>query len=427
MKTSVLCYVICIFLLIVSITVAGCISNENSPAAPPSSTPTIQPTSTSAPIPTNTLVANSTPFITIDPIGNHAIGDVFFINGTTDLPVSENLTVQIIESFHLGTKADLGAYVHGITEDIPISPITISNTGVHQWSFNVTDPVMIALVSDRYDVGVYSKDANISSDLDHFYLYPAVVVNSTPYIAIYPIGNHSIGDEIFINGTTNLPASDSQSLQLIVYTPFITASKDGGWYKKNLTILPGSNGINLFSVDITESIGVSGDYSVELSSITDPTINQFLDFNILPEGSTANANTNPTQSPSAGNITTGSNPPYLTINHIGNKTLFGPFIISGTTNLPVSENQSLILRLGPMFFQPGNEPIWSGYDKYLEILPGSNGINQWSDNVTESEVDANNSYEGPMGSMLFFSGQYSASIQSMDTNVGASQIFTFLP
>ena len=36
------------------------------------------------------------PFITIDPIGNHTIGDVFFINGTTNLAVfNESIDLQI--------------------------------------------------------------------------------------------------------------------------------------------------------------------------------------------------------------------------------------------------------------------------------------------------------------------------------------------
>ena len=33
-------------------------------------------------------IPNTTPFIIIDPIGNHTVGDVFFINGTTNLPAN---------------------------------------------------------------------------------------------------------------------------------------------------------------------------------------------------------------------------------------------------------------------------------------------------------------------------------------------------
>ena len=35
--------------------------------------------------------SNTYYFITIDPIGNHSVSDVFFINGTTNLPVGDTL------------------------------------------------------------------------------------------------------------------------------------------------------------------------------------------------------------------------------------------------------------------------------------------------------------------------------------------------
>ncbi len=44
----------------------------------------------------NSTVAPVEPYIMIDPIGNHVIGDIFFINGTTNLPVSQNLTMEIV-------------------------------------------------------------------------------------------------------------------------------------------------------------------------------------------------------------------------------------------------------------------------------------------------------------------------------------------
>ena len=64
----------------------------------------------------------TTPFITIDPIGKHTIGDVFFINGTTNLPLSENLTIDIISykyvtsthsKFNLGPAPSESAYLPG--------------------------------------------------------------------------------------------------------------------------------------------------------------------------------------------------------------------------------------------------------------------------------------------------------------------------
>ncbi len=44
------------------------------------------------------VTPNTTPFITIDPIGNHTIDEVFFINGTTSLPANNELLLDIFTS-----------------------------------------------------------------------------------------------------------------------------------------------------------------------------------------------------------------------------------------------------------------------------------------------------------------------------------------
>lgn len=59
----------------------------------------------------NGTLIPATPFITMDPIENHSIGDVFFINGTTNLPVSDNLTITIVYLPYIRQthpKSDLG-------------------------------------------------------------------------------------------------------------------------------------------------------------------------------------------------------------------------------------------------------------------------------------------------------------------------------
>jgi len=92
------------------------------------------------------ITANSTvypaePFITIDPIGNHVSGNMFFVNGTTNLPVSEKITMRIeslnyIKQTHpksdLGPPPDESAYITAIS----ISPAL---PGRNRWSTNVTD------------------------------------------------------------------------------------------------------------------------------------------------------------------------------------------------------------------------------------------------------------------------------------------------
>jgi hypothetical protein len=109
------------------------------------------------------ITANSTvypakPFITIDPIGNHTIGDVFFINGTTNLPVSQNLTIDIVSYKYImrpHMKNELGpgphssAYMKGI-------PISSAFPGTNRWYANVTD-IVKELESGDYLVQVDSQ------------------------------------------------------------------------------------------------------------------------------------------------------------------------------------------------------------------------------------------------------------------------------
>ena len=77
----------------------------------------------------------SDPFITIDPIGNHTIGEVFFINGTTNLPITEKLSLYAYPSWDVrGVKRlkDPGIVVGGIQ-------VHSESNKVNYWSVNVTD------------------------------------------------------------------------------------------------------------------------------------------------------------------------------------------------------------------------------------------------------------------------------------------------
>jgi hypothetical protein len=77
---------------------AGCISQQplsdgttaKSSALVTSSTPIPQSVQTPCPPP-----GNATPYIIINPIGNHTVGDVFEINGTTSLGVNEKIKIGI--------------------------------------------------------------------------------------------------------------------------------------------------------------------------------------------------------------------------------------------------------------------------------------------------------------------------------------------
>ncbi len=111
---------------------------------------------------------NITPFITIDPIGNHTIGDVFFINGTTNMPVSENLTISFERYIDFGAPHAKNNPDHLVSiSDIPISSAI---PGTNRWSVNVTDFTIKHLLSTQEVVFVYTSDVYAT---DIFTLFPA--------------------------------------------------------------------------------------------------------------------------------------------------------------------------------------------------------------------------------------------------------------
>ena len=90
------------------------------------------PTLTTAAIP-------SAPYITIDPIGNHTAGDVFFINGTTNLPIGVNIAVVVagISQEESGEGSDLNITVL----------VTPGKQGINFWSCKITPDLWLTTLS----------------------------------------------------------------------------------------------------------------------------------------------------------------------------------------------------------------------------------------------------------------------------------------
>jgi len=86
-------------------------------------------------------------FITIDPIGNHTVDDVFFINGTTNLPVTE-LLIMDIYNFNIFCCTQRPSHVKNdacsgltFTSVARVSDFLLSTdlSGPNRFSLNVTD------------------------------------------------------------------------------------------------------------------------------------------------------------------------------------------------------------------------------------------------------------------------------------------------
>jgi hypothetical protein len=211
------------------------------------------------------VTPGTTPFITIDPIGNHAVGEGFVIKGTTDLPpVVDTLRIVIYP-----TSFNPGGFGSDFQSTVPIQR---GKKGVNFWSCNV--PTTTGWVTfqgpgrnptqdprpDNYMVTAeLSTDANISQ-YQIFDILPAGSKNDAtvspapaPYIRIDPVGNHTVGDTFFINGTTNLAASDNSLSVKITWADFNPGGFGTSFYTTDVSIQPGEQGINLWSAGVMPS------------------------------------------------------------------------------------------------------------------------------------------------------------------------------
>ncbi|MGA7797539.1 MAG: PKD domain-containing protein [Methanoregula sp.] len=77
--------------------------------------------------------------------------------------------------------------------------------------------------------------------------------DTTPFITIDPVGNHTIDEVFFINGTTNLPANNEPLLLQIETTNFNPGGA-GSFFSSNVSIQLGENGVNSWSCNATTSL-----------------------------------------------------------------------------------------------------------------------------------------------------------------------------
>jgi hypothetical protein len=205
---------------------------------------------------------NTTPFISIDPIGNHAIGDVFVIKGTTNLPPVVNTLHIVITS----SSFNPGGFGSDFQSTVPIQR---GEKDINYWSCNVPTKTGWATFQgpgrnpaedaspDNYFVTVeLSTDANVSQ-FQLFDILPAGPdTNSTisptpiPFITIYPIGNHTINDVFIIHGITNLAYGNDTIAINIRSSDFNPGGFGTSFYLVNASIQPGENGMNTWSAEI---------------------------------------------------------------------------------------------------------------------------------------------------------------------------------
>jgi len=247
----------------------------------------------------STLIAK--PFITIDPIGNHTFGDVFIIHGTTNLPVSDNSSLLgEIGSVGFTPGGNRGEFVYSIS--IPIMP---GVNGTNLWSIDVTDIGM----RSTYDYFIeISSGKLVSCNRFPGCVEPEILANQVytllpanthtasspsptqltyqvtstspspaePFLTFDPIGNHTIGDVFFINGTTNLPVFEHLTMDIVSYKYIerthmkfdLGPSPDESAYIPVISISSDLSGTNRWSVNVTDTVKKleSGEYIVDIYS-----------------------------------------------------------------------------------------------------------------------------------------------------------------
>jgi len=91
---------------------------------------------TDTPRPVSTLKLNF--YITINPVGEHHVSDIFEINGTTNLPIDSKITVRIFSPYRqLAPEPNQNEILYPIRDLKGVAKITSGDQGRNTWSYEV--------------------------------------------------------------------------------------------------------------------------------------------------------------------------------------------------------------------------------------------------------------------------------------------------
>jgi hypothetical protein len=272
------------------------------------------------------------PFISVDPIGDKNVGDIFTVTGTTNLPAGTNLFVRI-EPASFGPEGGVNGEFSGAAGGVDV---VAGTGGINTWSMEVNTSTLNP-VKMRVNASVFTGDV-LKGDLStgeptgtrEFTLHtaPGNAAGSTlqgsetaGYIRIDPVPDKTTGDLLIVTGSTSLPVGTALMVQ---------TDNWGG----NTEVTRGSNEVNRFSIPADTSIMKPGTKTIKVNNM----IGNLEKGDYRP--GTVNATSSftlkgpflATDSPAQGVITGGD---YIRINAIGDKSVGDQFLITGTTSLPV--------------------------------------------------------------------------------------------
>ena len=120
------------FCIVCVLLTTGCFSqnpNLNSSGSNGTNTPVLTVVPTQCP----PASGNTTPYIIINPIGNHTVGDVFEINGTTNLGVDSKIVLNLQEQL----VSSLPAKYYPLSGTFGCVTIQKNRFGPNSWSYPV--------------------------------------------------------------------------------------------------------------------------------------------------------------------------------------------------------------------------------------------------------------------------------------------------
>lgn len=227
------------------------------------------------------------PTASINPIADHAAGDMVVITGTTTYPAGTRLSLDILSlSATPGGRDRIGG-----TDAFIVRGGGMTNT----WS-GALDTAAIppgeyrvnAYWMDESDVTKYVRSGLLSTSQmklinntpDPGRLTPPLVNHTLTFIHINRPGTITRGEKVLVSGTTNLP-ENTELLYLVIQQSNTsvftvdpkTGQKEtkGGFTRSGLIdVLPGENGISRwsFAFDSTEAIPGNYEVLVTLESIS---------------------------------------------------------------------------------------------------------------------------------------------------------------
>jgi hypothetical protein len=335
--------------------------------------------------------------VTIDPIPDHAAGDLVVITGTTNLNAGTRLELDIIAPTPPGTRA-------GVTDAFIVRGGGMSNS----WSGALDTS---AIPPGEYLVNAYRMNETFGrSDLlatsrlrltsttpDPDKITRMSANHTLSFIHIDRPGTINRGEKILISGTTNLPR-DTQLLYLVTQqsnASVLTVDPKnrkqeirGGFTRSGLIeLLPGDNGVSRWSFAIDSTEFIPDRYDVIVTPDTTRT------EDIGKEGTFGTASLTVLEA-NSDRLTTPvpvSGPcQAITIAALPDRLTSKSVTITGTTTLPAGTE--LLFRVMPTVIEvsmnsgtPGMTASGTGAMGTVEVTRGTGDTNTWSADLSLSQ------------------------------------------